>query len=139
MLKGYLQTEIITNQDNQKYSMIVVIPQGSMVSQTLNNILGHLESFHYKTTDIPKAIWNASIDIQKYFIKGVADACSIPTYGDRDFNNQTRICIDIAFENWNLPVSICRLLQEKLNVPVANILRGHPNIELDCFQQHLNK
>ena len=127
-LKGYLQTEIITNQDDQKYSMIVVIPPGSMVSQTLNNILGPLESFSYKTTDIPKAIWNSSIDIQKYFIRGVADSCSIPTYGDRDFNNQTRICIDIPFENWNLPVGICKLLQEKLNIPVANILWGHPNL-----------
>ncbi|MDE0118433.1 MAG: hypothetical protein OXM55_00295 [Bdellovibrionales bacterium] len=128
LLKGYLQTEIITNRDDQRYSMTVVIPQGSMVSQTLNSILGPLESFSYKTTNIPDVIWNSSIDIQKYFIRGVADSCSIPTYGDRDQNNQTRICIDIPFENWNLPVSICKLLQEKLSIPVANILWGHPNL-----------
>ena len=128
LLKRYLQTEIEVKRDNQKYSMIIKIPHGSLVSQTLNNILGPLEFFSYKTSYIPDIIWNSSIDIQKYFMRGVADACSSPTYADRDPRKRTRICIDIPFENWKLPINICRLLQENLNTPVSNILWGHPNL-----------
>jgi len=128
LLKEYLQTEIETHQDDQKYSMIVTIPQGSFVFQTLSNILGSLDCFHYKTACIPNSIWKSSTDIQKCFIRGIADSCSSPTYGDRDAKGYTRICMDIPFENWKLPINICRLLQENLKIPVTNILWGHPNL-----------
>lgn len=128
LLQQYLQTNIKTNQDSQKYSMIIRVPQGSLVSQILNSILGPLENFSYKTSDVPDSIWNSSSDIQKYFIRGIVDSCSSPTYGDRGFRNRTRICIDIPFENWKLPISICKLLQENLSIPVSNILWGHPNL-----------
>ena len=127
-LKQYLQTDIRINQENQKYSMIIKVSQGSLVEQILNTILGSLEYFSYKTSLIPDVIWDSSPDIQKYFIRGIADSCSSPTWGDRDQLGRTRLCIDIPFENWNLPVQICRLLQENLNISVSNIMWGHPNL-----------
>ena len=102
--------------------------EGSFVAQTLQKYLGYLSQFNYKTTCLPDVIWRASEDIQKQFIRGLADCCSAPTYSDRDANNRTRICIDIPFENWKLPVEICKLLQVYLNIPVNEILWGHPNL-----------
>ena len=130
-LRNYLGTDASLTRDDKQVCLEVKIPEGSLLSQTLGESLGlehKLESFSYKTSSIPRAIWNATIDIQKYFIRGVADSCSSPTRGDRDQNGRPRICIDIPFENWKLPIHICRLLQEKLNVPVHNILWGHPNL-----------
>ena len=127
-LRQYFRTEVEKNQNEHKYSINVKLPSGSLISQILTRYLGQLNQFSYKTTCLPNAIWNASSDIQKHFIRGLADCCSAPTYSDHDAGNRTRICIDIPFENWKLPIEICKLLQENLSIPVNEILWGHPNL-----------
>lgn len=129
LLKKYLRTDITVKQDDLMYSIIVPVPRNTMVWDILYDILGPLEHFSYKTAVVPASVRNASFDIKKHFIRGVADSCSIPTFGgDRDQIKRTRICMDIPFENWKLPVQICKILQEDLGTPVANIVWGHPNI-----------
>ncbi len=128
LLKEYLQTDIKVQRDDLMYSVIVPVSKNTVVWDILYDILGPLETFSYKTALVPESVRNASLDIKKHFIRGVADSCSIPTFGDRDWNKYTRICLDIPFENWKLPVQICRILQESLNIPVDNIIWGHPNL-----------
>lgn len=127
-LKDYFGTNVITNVQDYRFAMHVDIARGRLPYEVLTKELGNLDNFNYKTSRVPRSIWSSSQDIQVHFIKGVADACSMPTYSDYDFNYRTRICIDIPYENWNLPIEICRLLQENIRIPVTEILWGHPNL-----------
>ena len=85
-------------------------------------------NFSFKKASIPNAILSSSKDVKIHFLMGIADACSCPTYADRDQAKRCRICLDIAFENWILPIQICEMLQKDLSIKVHCILWGHPNL-----------
>ena len=101
--------------------------EGSLAQKILVGVLG-TRNFSYKQARVPAAILSASKDIKRTFLMGVADACSCPTYSDRDQLSRCRICLDIPFENWLLPIELCRMMQEDLDVMVDGILWGHPNV-----------
>ncbi len=82
----------------------------------------------YREFKVPDIIFSAPIDIQKEFIRGVADAASSPSYSDRDQAGIQRIVIQFSNQNWFLPIQICKLLQQHLDVNVQHILWGHPNV-----------
>jgi len=82
----------------------------------------------YKEFEIPDVIFSAPTDIQEEFIRGIADAASSPSYSDRDQGDMQRIVIQFANQNWFLPIQVCKLLQQHLNVSVQHILWGHPNV-----------
>lgn len=82
----------------------------------------------YREFEVPNVIFNAPIEIQKEFIRGIADASSSPSYADRDQVGKQRIVIQFANQNWVLPIQVCKLLQKDLNVNVQHILWGHPNV-----------
>lgn len=126
-LASFFQTDITASKTDSTYTLTVPMREGSFARKTMVGILGD-RNFSYRKSRIPRAILAASLDIKRTFIQGIADACSCPTYSDRDQAGRCRICIDIPFDNWLLPLEICRVLQEDLDVKVANILWGHPNV-----------
>jgi len=77
---------------------------------------------------IPNVMFNVPEDIQKEFIRGMADAAASPSYSDRDQIGLQRIVIQFPNSCWVLPIQVCKLLQENLGVNVQHILWGHPNI-----------
>ncbi len=77
---------------------------------------------------IPEIIFQVPEDIQKEFIRGIADAGSMPSHSDRDQGGLERIVIQFNNLNWKLPIQVCKMLQENLNVNVQHILWGHPNM-----------
>lgn len=83
---------------------------------------------NYSEFNIPDVMFDMPEDIQKEFIRGIADAASSPSFSDRDQIGLQRIVIQFQNPNWLLPIQVCRLLQEKLAVRVQHILWGHPNI-----------
>ena len=64
----------------------------------------------------------------KEFIRGFADVSANIRRSNRDINGLHRVYFDILNSNWKLPVQICNLLQEKLKIPVSEIIWGHPNL-----------
>lgn len=83
---------------------------------------------NYLEFDVPEIIFDSEADIQKEFVRGIADTSCEPSYADRDQSQRQRIVIQVQFGNWILPIRLCKLLQEHLNIPVSNILWGHPNL-----------
>ncbi len=65
--------------------------------------------------------------VQKEFVRGIAEVCGFIRTSNRERNGRHRVYIEIHHDNWSLPVQLCRLLQEELNVSVQLIQWGHPN------------
>lgn len=83
----------------------------------------------YKRFIVPAVIRESNdSEIIREFIRGFADVAGNIRRSNRDQASVHRVYLDVLNENWKLPVQICDLLQHKLNVPVANILWGHPNL-----------
>ncbi len=82
----------------------------------------------YREFSVPEVLYQAPIDMQKEFIRGIADAASNPSPKDALFEQRNRIVLEFQHENWKLPIQVCRLLQENLGIKVSHILWGHPNI-----------
>jgi hypothetical protein len=93
------------------------------------NIKNFLQSgTSYTNFHIPEEVWHAPQTIKKSFIRGVADAAgSIDQGGAHPWNHKRRVIIGIN-ANWHLPIELCKLLQQDLEIPVNGILWGHPNI-----------
>lgn len=83
---------------------------------------------NYLDFEVPQIIYESDVDIQKEFLRGIADTSCEPSYADRDQADRQRIVIQVQFGNWLLPIQLCKLLQECLGIPVSNILWGHPNL-----------
>jgi len=84
--------------------------------------------FNYQEFEVPQIIYDSDTNIQKEFLRGIADTSCEPSYADRDQGDRQRIVIQVQFGNWLLPIQLCKLLQECLGIPVSNILWGHPNL-----------
>lgn len=101
----------------------------------------------YREFQIPAAILAAPPDIQKEFIRGVADGSGWVepgTYYRMRNRGKRRVFIAVDNSNWLLPVQLCTLMQTSLKVPVGEILWGHPNLrdpkcrypKRDAFREH---
>jgi len=84
--------------------------------------------FNHKEFEIHEYFNEFSIDILREFIIGFSDACGFIRKSNYDLNGRHRVYIQINNSNWILPIQICNILQEKLEVPVQLIQWGHPNM-----------
>lgn len=83
----------------------------------------------YREFTVPKCISDSPDDEIVYeFLRGFADAAGNIRRSNRDRNGFHRVYLDVLNQNWTLPVQLCSLLQQRLNVPVHEILWGHPNL-----------
>jgi len=80
----------------------------------------------YRTSVVPKRIFEAPADIQREFVRGMADVCGFIRPANA-FYGRHRVYVEIPMQNWRLPVELCRLLQVCLGVPVQCIQWNHPN------------
>ena len=83
----------------------------------------------YRASVVPQRILGAPEDIQKEFMRGLADVCGF-VRASNHFHGAHRVYIQIPAQNWRLPVSLCRLLQVHLGVPVQLIQWNHPNTRI---------
>jgi intein/homing endonuclease len=107
-------------------SLFAVFPRETIGWRDLRFITG--AKSNYLEFDVPQIIFDSDSDIQKEFLRGIADTSCEPSYADRYHGERQRIVIQVQFGNWVLPIQLCKLLQEYLNIPVSNILWGHPNL-----------
>lgn len=102
-------------------------PSTHIVVRNLKLILE--DRLDYKQFMVPKVVQESNdSEIMREFIRGFADVAGNVRRSNRDQAGVHRVYLDVLNENWKLPVQICDLLQHKLNIPVANILWGHPNL-----------
>ncbi|MHA1271801.1 MAG: hypothetical protein ACTSVV_15960 [Promethearchaeota archaeon] len=107
-------------------SIIFEIPRRTIFIRDLQMLLENKKD--YTEFLIPKEIFNTTIDIKKEFIRGFVDVNGKVRKSNAYFNREHRIYIDILNKNWKLPIQLCDLLQNHLNIPVQTITWGHPNL-----------
>ncbi|MFZ2146938.1 MAG: hypothetical protein WAV28_06935 [Sedimentisphaerales bacterium] len=107
-------------------SLNAVFPRETIGWRDLRYITGKKSDF--RDFEVPQVIYESDSDIQKEFLRGIADTSCEPNYADADQSGRQRIVIQVQFGNWLLPIQLCKLLQENLSIPVSHILWGHPNI-----------
>jgi hypothetical protein len=117
---------------NQSVNLLITLPNEHLIVRNLRYILtgGDLTGWplHYQEYRVPRLIKLASADLQREFMRGFADISGNIRRSNRDQLGYHRVFLDVLSGNWFLPIDICNLLQDDLNVPVANILWGHPNL-----------
>jgi len=105
----------------------VEFPSTHIVVRNLKLILE--DRLDYKRFIVPTVIRESDdSEIIREFVRGFADVAGNIRRSNRDQAGVHRIYLDVLNENWKLPVQLCDLLQNKLKIPVANILWGHPNM-----------
>lgn len=127
-LKALLgETLDISTSPQESVTFRAEFPSTHIVVRNLKLILeNHLD---YREFVVPTVIRECrDVEIVREFIRGFADVAGNIRRSNRDWAGVHRVYLDVLNENWTLPVQLCYLLQEKLRVPVANILWGHPNL-----------
>ena len=121
-----LEVNLRVERKAHEVSLFAVFPRATISWRDLRFITGGKSN--YLEFEVPEVIFDSDSDIQREFLRGIADTASDPSYADRDQSQRQRIVIQVQFGNWILPIQLCQLLQEYLNIPVSNILWGHPNL-----------
>lgn len=112
-----------------RITLTALFPTNAIAWRNLALLLQGKKS--YKEFQIPTTIMTSSSDIQKEFLRGVADGSGWVepgTYYRSESRGKRRVFIAVDNSNWVLPVQLCCLLQQNLKVPVGEILWGHPNL-----------
>jgi len=100
----------------------------TMTWRNLRLITEHSQT--YRASTVPTRVYDAPIDIQREFVRGLADVCGFVRTSNVDQAGRHRVYIQVPPQNWVLPIDICRLLQESLRVPVQMIQWNHPNTRI---------
>ncbi|MFX1504002.1 MAG: hypothetical protein ACFFDH_23775 [Promethearchaeota archaeon] len=108
-------------------SIIIEINRKTILIRDLLMFLG--DARDYSNFLIPDQIFSeATIEEKREFMRGFADVNGKVRRSNRYISGENRIYLDILNPNWRLPIQICELLQNHLNIPVQTLTWGHPNI-----------
>ncbi len=111
---------------DKRVAITVELPASHLAVRNLRLILGERQS--YREFTVPESIVQADDEIIREFIRGFADVAGNVRRSNYDRNGFHRVYLDVLNANWILPVQLCQLLQQRLKVPVHEILWGHPNL-----------
>jgi len=110
---------------NTSFQLIISFQRNTLFWRNLKFLMQNKNS--YREFRVPPQIIEADETIQKEFIRGFADVAGYIRESNNYMNGKRRVYLEVQNENWFIPIDICYLLQEKLNVPVQLIQWGHPN------------
>ncbi|MCI0537193.1 MAG: hypothetical protein L0Z50_18400 [Verrucomicrobiales bacterium] len=124
-LSEFLGTDIQVKELGKDVQFLVRFLGNNMIWRNLCFQVGTARS--YTNFGVPESIFSAPAELKTEFLRGVADAGGFI----RDANNymglKRRVYLEVNNKNWHLPIQLCRLLQQDLQVPVHIIQWGHPN------------
>jgi len=115
------------DQTSTNVRFIMRFMHNSMTWRNLRFICGRFSTFRSST--VPERLFDAPIDIQREFVRGLADVCGF-IRASNNYYGRHRVYFEIPARNWKLPVSLCNLLQVHLRVPVQTIQWNHPNTRI---------
>ncbi len=107
------------------------------------NILMHTqERTSFDHFGVPEIFFSPSIpkEWKQEYIKGFADVAGNIRRANRYVDNANRVRLDVLNypTNWDMPVQLCTLLEEHLNIPVQLITWGHPNMGRNFREHQIN-
>jgi hypothetical protein len=121
---------------DKRVAITVELPAQHLAVRNLRLILGERRS--HREFTVPEAIAQSSDEIVREFPRGFADVAGNIRRSNCDRNGFHRVYLDVLNANWTLPVQLCQLLQQRLKLPVHEILWGHPNLR-DPQAKHLKQ
>lgn len=126
-LADFTGKHVIKHNDKSQVELIVPFISTTHTFQGIEKFFAGKSSF--REFIIPEDFFNAPLSVKKNFLQGLADTAGFITRGNANQSGRYRVYIEISFHNWNLPIQICRLLQEPdISIPVQTITWGHPNM-----------
>ncbi len=127
----------ITPRQNTSIDLVVRFLRNNMAWRNLLLLLDgktgyahfHIPSVFFQS-DIPRE-WKVQ------FVRGFADVAGNIRRANRYVDGRHRVRLDVlnSPHNWAVPVQLCCLLQQHLEVPVQLITWGHPNLGR-AFREH---
>lgn len=136
-LLNLLDTDISTVRKEHGIDLVARFQRPSMIWRNILYILEGATSYPYFR--IPKIFYNPELprDWKREFVRGYADVAGNIRASNNYMNRQYRVRLDILNypTNWEMPMQLCFLLQEQLDVPVQLITYGHPNLGR-AFKEH---
>ena len=77
------------------------------------------------------------MDWKREYLKGFADVAGNVRRSNRYTDGVNRVRLDVLNHptNWEMPIQLCTLMEEHLEVPVQLVTWGHPNMGRD-FREH---
>lgn len=118
----------------RRVAITVELPSRHLAVRNIRLLLEGRQS--HREFLVPEIIKEADEGIVQEFLRGFADVAGTIRRSNRDRNGFHRVYLDVLNQNWALPVQLCHLLQQKLNVPVHEILWGHPNLRDPQANKH---
>lgn len=123
--------ELVTNSPRKEahdnsVNIVFDIHKPTLFWRDIRMLLGDKKD--YTEFEVPEQIFIAPSSIQREFIRGFVDVGAKVRKSNEYFGGLRRLHIDVLNPNWKLPIQICSLLQDHLNIPVQNIIWGHPNL-----------
>lgn len=125
-LQELVETPVMVHRDRSSVVFIIRFLQRSVAWRNLQYLFQSGTS--YLDVEVPQSIMDAPSEIQKEFLRGVADAGGFIRRSNADQNKCHRVYLEVNNRNWRVPVQICHILQKGLGIPVQTIQWGHPNV-----------
>ncbi|MBM3302908.1 MAG: hypothetical protein FJY85_23545, partial [Deltaproteobacteria bacterium] len=96
----------------------------------------------YAAFHVPSVFFDSTLpqEWKREFVRGYADVAGNIRHSNRYVDGRHRVRLDALNypTNWEIPVELCRLLQEHLEVPVQLITWGHPNMGREFREHQIN-
>ena len=124
-LREVLGCDIHVERQEREAKIVARFLRNTIAWRDIRYLLGNAWSFF--DARIPNQIFSAPHDIQKEFVRGIADCAGFIRHSNNYMGGKRRVYLEIANQNWILPIQLCNLLQTHLDIPVQLIQWGHPN------------
>lgn len=140
-LRNLLETDIdILDSGHGTHRLLVRFHRNNTMWRNIRTILG--DSVHFGAFTVPDILFepDTPVDWRREFLRGFADVAGNIRRANRYVDGRNRVRLDVLNykENWDLPIRLCRLLQDYMEVPVQLITWGHPNMGRDFREHQLN-
>lgn len=126
ILQELLGEDVFMEESEGGIQFVAKFDRNTMVWRNIVTIMQEkTNSYEFEVNPL---IYEMPQAIQKCFVRGFADASSMPSEKDSDQIKRHRIVLQFPHDNWILPIQMCRLIQEYIELPVCHILWGHPSM-----------
>jgi hypothetical protein len=125
-IRELIDAEVRIDDESRYIRLIIESLRNTIFWRDINFLLKNKQAYY--EFEVPSQIYEATTSIKKEFIRGFADVAGSARASNRDRVGRHRIYLDVLNQNWKLPVQLCYLLQDHLDVPVDSIIWGHPNL-----------
>lgn len=139
-LLDLLDTDISIIRKDNGVDFLARFQRPSMIWRNILYITGGQTSYPFFT--VPEIFYHPDVpvDWKREFVRGYADVAGNIRHANRYVDGRHRVRLDVLNypTNWEVPVQLCLLLQEQLDVPVQLITYGHPNLGRGFREHQIN-